>query len=131
MKRILLLISVFFICICVIRVGLGVDKEVRLSEILDYLESTSFGADSLIDVLEDYATISDEISSMRTVEDTDDYKSLPLADKVPYFLDLIRQYFRYLLNTIELLVSFVKMLLNELVYLLQIAVYLLFGVALN
>lgn len=131
MKRILLLISVFFICICVIRVGLGVDKEVRLSEILDYLESTSFGADSLIDVLEDYATISDEISSMRTVEDTDEYKSLPLADKVPYFLDLIRQYFRYLLNTIELLVSFVKMLLNELVYLLQIAVYLLFGVALN
>lgn len=131
MKRILLLISVFFICICVIRVGLGVDKDVRLSEILDYLESTSFGADSLIDVLEDYATISDDISSMRTVEDTDDYKSLPLADKVPYFLDLIRQYFRYLLNTVELLIAFVKMLLNELVYLLQIAVYLLFGVALN
>lgn len=113
----------------VIRVGLGVTEDLRLSSILEFLSINKFGADHLIETFKDYATIADDIENMREVEEDPDFNNSTFYEKVQYWISLIGQYLRYVGNTVMLLIRFIEMLIIELVYLLKIVVYLVFGVS--
>lgn len=129
MKRWLFLILSFLICIMVIRVGLGVTEDLHLSTVIEFLAQNNYGTDHLVETFHKYSEITDDVEAMNAVREDPEYQDMKFNEKVVYWLNLIGQYLRYIGNTVMILVTFIEMLLLELVYLMKIVVYLLFGIS--
>lgn len=113
----------------VIRVGLGVNDDIKLSKILTFMQQNSFGPNKLIEVFNEYTVIYEDIQNINELREDPEFDNKSFYEKVVYWLTMITEYLRYIGNTFVLIVSFLYMTLSELIYLLRIVVYLIFGIS--
>ena len=133
--KIFRLILIFLICLTVIRVGMGITDDVRLEFILDYLSDNNYGTDHIRETFYHFSEISHELNKYNESfidQDTgDDIRDdMNLQDRLSAFFGTIKFYVEFICNGFVLLYRFVELLITELVYLIQIAAYLVFAVPL-
>ena len=129
------LIVIFLICLTVIRVGLGVTDDVRLELILDYLAGNNYGTDHIKDTFYHFSEINKELQKYQDSfvdQDTgnDIRDDMDLTEKLSTFFNTVGYYFAFIGNGFVLVYRFVELLITELIYLIQIAAYLIFAVPL-
>lgn len=128
-------ILIFLICLTVIRVGMGISDDVRLELILDYLADNNYGTDHLRETFFHFSKINHELEEYQESfidQDTgnDIRDDMDLMEKLSTFFNTVGYYFQFIGNAFVLVYRFVELLITELIYLIQIAAYLIFAVPL-
>lgn len=133
MKGFFKTIAIFFVCLAVIRVGLGVTGELHMNEILNFLADNNYGTDHVRETIVEYSKISSELKRYKKdlidAEGNDMRDGMDFHERLQVIFDQVVIYGKFITNTFVLIYRFVELLITELLYLMRIAAYLLFGIA--
>lgn len=133
MKGFFRTLIIFFCCLGVIRVGLGASGELHLEVILEYLEDNAYGTDHIRDTIVHFSEIQSELDqykeSLKSEDGADLRDEMTFQERFQTTIDQILIYGKFIVNSVVLLYRVVELLITEIIYLLRIAAYLLFGVA--
>ena len=133
MKGLFRTLIIVFICLGVIRVGLGATDELHLKTIITFLSDNQYGTTHVRDTIVHFSEIQTELKTyqdgLKDENGADLTEGMDFFEKISVYVDQIVIYGKFVVNGFVLLYRFVELLITELVYLMRIAAYLLFGVA--